>query len=369
MSLLSFFILMNDATYKNDTYPLTTIMSTEIMTITIRHALQRKQLLIGLLLVSSSSVFADSVRVSGEHCPKGYTHVTYEQVKTDPKQYCNQLKTWDIARLANGGSMDGSGYQCKIRASDERKLGHSLCEKEAAPVVQKTKSLNQAAYVPNSTEYKFGYNSIPNMLISGAPADTGYGRFAMLHDGSVYRLYLFKKGSKDTLYQFGFNPSTQHYEYGYKSIKKLKIVGMPADADHRSFAMLHDGKDYRLYMRSRNNKAKLYQAAYKPNSNQYVYGYRSIPSMDIANAPKDITHNKRWAMLHDGKAYRLYIGKKKQRNTFYQFAFNRQTNRYEFGFNNAIPTLTAVGTPNNSKKNNFAMLHDGQAYRYYYKTK
>ncbi|MGB1257988.1 MAG: hypothetical protein ACPG51_19095 [Thiolinea sp.] len=228
-------------------------------------------------------------------------------------------------------------------------------------------SLNQAAYVNGTTEYRFGHNSIPNMKIHGAPADTGFGRYAMLHDGSTYRLYLFKRGSRDTLYQFGFNRTTSRYEYGFNSIKVLKIVGMPADANHKSFAMLHDGQDYRLYMRSRNG-SKLYQAAYQPGSNKYVYGFRSIPSMNITGSPQGITNNKRWAMLHDGQHYRLYIGRRGHKNQFYQYAFNRATNNYEHGYQ-SIPMLTATNAPGNSKKNAFAMLHDGSAYRYYYQTR
>lgn len=230
-------------------------------------------------------------------------------------------------------------------------------------------SLNQAAFVPNSTTYKFGYNSIPNIKISGAPKDTGYGRYAMLHDGQTYRLYLPKRGSKNTLYQFGFNRASNTYEYGFNSIKILKIIGMPADANTRSFAMLFDGKDYRLYMRSKSNPLKIYQAAFKKGTNQYIYGYRSIPSMMITGAPKDITNNKRWAMLHDGKAYRLYIGKKKRSNQFYQFAFDRSKNTYRYGFNNSIKILKTKGAPANSRKNAFAMLHDKKAYRYYHLTK
>ncbi|PWQ95016.1 hypothetical protein DKT75_13730 [Leucothrix arctica] len=241
-------------------------------------------------------------------------------------------------------------------------MGHSLCVTAA---VSKQSSLNQAAYVTGSTEYRYGHNSILNMKVYGAPADTGYGRVAMLHDGSMYRLYLFKRGSRDTIYQFGFNRSTNRYEYGYNSIKVLKIVGMPADASNKGFAMLHDGKDYRLYQRSKDGK-KLYQAAYKAGSNSYVYGYNSIKVMNITGAPATITNNGRWAMLHDGKDYRLYIGRKGHANQFYQFAFDGSG--YKHGYK-SIPLLKVTGMPNTSKRNSFAMLHDRSAYRYYYKTK
>lgn len=336
-------------------------MITDIKGAGLRHLV----LIASLLLVSTASL-ADVKRVVGERCPAGYAHVTYQKATAGRAAYCGKLQAWDIARLAGGGSMDGSGYQCKTRQQDNRQLGHSLCESKPAVSGGTGKSLSQAAYVPGSSQYKFGYNSIGSMQISGAPADTGYGRFAMLHDGSAYRLYLPKRNSNDTLYQFAYNPASARYEYGFNnSIKVLKIVGMPADANTGSFAMLHDGSNYRLYMRSRSSATKLYQAAFKPGTNQYVYGYQSMPVVNITGAPADITNNRRWAMLHDGSNYRLYIGKQGNVNQFYQFAFNRGANTYQYGYQ-SVPLLTAVNAPANSQFNGFAMLHDRSAYRYYY---
>ena len=111
-------------------------------------------------------------------------------------------------------------------------------------------SLNQAAFIGNSTDYEFGHNSTPNIPIAGAPSDTDWNRWAMLHDGSVYSLYFFQRGSADTLDQFGFNRRTSRYEFGHQSIPTLRIIGAPRDADTSSFAMLHDGKDFRFYFRA-----------------------------------------------------------------------------------------------------------------------
>ena len=49
-------------------------------------------------------------------------------------------------------------------------------------------SLNQFAWVAGTTNYQFGHNSIPNIPITGAPADTNGARWAMLHDNAAYRL-------------------------------------------------------------------------------------------------------------------------------------------------------------------------------------
>lgn len=223
--------------------------------------------------------------------------------------------------------------------------------------------LNQAAYVYGTTQYEFGYNSIGNIKLSGAPEDTDFNRWAMLHDGVDYRLYFFKQNSNNTLYQFAFNWSSMQYEYGYNSIAQLTITGAPTDADAGSFTMLHDGSHYRLYMRGHNNPNRLYQFAFNRNSGNYEYGYNSIPTMDITGAPTDTDWN-RWAMLHDGTTYRLYFGKQNTNDQLYQFAYNSSTRSYQYGYN-SIATLTLVGIPDGTDTSNFAMLHDTNDYRFY----
>lgn len=67
------------------------------------------------------------VRVAGANCPQGQSHVSLADAEANRAAVCAKLQTWDIARLAGGGSMDGRGYNCQTRASDTRQLGHSLC--------------------------------------------------------------------------------------------------------------------------------------------------------------------------------------------------------------------------------------------------
>lgn len=78
-------------------------------------------------LLSQASMPYRPVRVVGEVCPQGMGHVTVDEARSRRTQLCGLLDTWDIARLANGGSMDGRGYSCGDRPSDSRQLGHSLC--------------------------------------------------------------------------------------------------------------------------------------------------------------------------------------------------------------------------------------------------
>lgn len=224
-------------------------------------------------------------------------------------------------------------------------------------------SLNQFAWIPGTNDYKFGFNSIPNMVLRGFPKDADYSRWAMLHDGTDYRVYLFRKGSNDTFYQGAFNRSTNTYDFGFRSIPRFTLKGMPADADASNFAMLHDGVTYRLYLKSKNKPNELIQFGYNPSIRTYEFGFRSIPRISLSNVPSDIDWNG-WGMLHDGHYFRLYNWKNGG-SQFYQAAFNGR--EYQFGYA-SIPILDLTGTPSNSNVTDFAMLHDGSAYRFYLQT-
>ena len=223
------------------------------------------------------------------------------------------------------------------------------------------RSVNQFAYISGTTEYKFGHNSIPNIPITDAPNDTDFTRWAMLYDGSTYRMYFFKESTNNKIYQFGFNGSS--YQFGYNSIPELTLVDIPVDADVSSFAMLHDGNDYRLYLRQLGEANLLYQFAWVPGTSTYKWGHNSIPKIPVTGFPKNADNN-RWAMLHDGDAYRFYRMGLGNNDKLLQGSFNRSTNAYEYAFN-SIPELTLVGTPSDSDLSEAAMLHDGNNYRFY----
>lgn len=105
--------------------------------------------------------------------------------------------------------------------------------------------------MPGTTTYRFGFRSIPRIPVTGFPADTDWSRWAMLHDGRRYRFYAFKAGTDDRLYQGAFRPAGRAYEFAFDSIRELTLVGAPANSDPRSAAMLHDGANYRFYFQTR----------------------------------------------------------------------------------------------------------------------
>lgn len=224
--------------------------------------------------------------------------------------------------------------------------------------------INQSAFNASSQSYEYGYRSIPNVPIAGAPADTDWKRSAMLHDGLDYRLYFFKKGSESILYQFAFNPDRGTYEHGYKSIPVLKIAGAPNDIDSRRLMMLHDGSDYRLYMGRQGRPSAFYQFSFNPRTSDYEFGRNSIPVVNINGMPGDTDWN-RTAMLHDGSDYRFYAMRAGSNDTVYQAAFNRSSSRYEYGYQ-SIKTLRIIGMPALRGLADPAMLHDRRNYRLYF---
>ncbi|MEM6996534.1 MAG: hypothetical protein AAF721_38885, partial [Myxococcota bacterium] len=222
-------------------------------------------------------------------------------------------------------------------------------------------SLNQAAYVPGTTEYEFGFNSIPTIPITGAPADTDFTRSAMLHDGDTYRLYFMPEGEDDAVYQFGFDAAAGAYDYGFNSIPTIPVTGAPDAADTSSFAMLHDGDTYRLYFLSEDATLRVYQFGFDPAEGEYIYGYNSIPQINIVGTPAGADWDG-WGMLHDGDTYRLYAFGSAAHDTIVQHGFDGAN--YTWG-SNSIPTLDLTMIPADSNTDDFAMLHDGADYRFY----
>jgi hypothetical protein len=84
-------------------------------------------------LPGAASAITVAVGSGDDPCPGGYSLLSVGEAQANQTTACNALSPWDIARLAGGGSMDGSGYGCGIRSSDTRHLASSLCRPTPAP--------------------------------------------------------------------------------------------------------------------------------------------------------------------------------------------------------------------------------------------
>jgi hypothetical protein len=226
-------------------------------------------------------------------------------------------------------------------------------------------SLNQGAWVAGTTRYEYGYHSIPNIPITGAPADANLARWGMLHDGTDYRLYCFQGSSSDTLYQFAWDGSS--YRYGHRSIPVLTLVGAPSDVDASSVAMLHSGSAYHAYLRRLGDPTTLYQFIWVPGTTTYQWGYSNyLPTLHVSGFPTD-TDWSRWDMLHDGSDYRIHAFHYGRNDVLSQGAWNAAALEYQYGYS-SIPQLDLVNFPANSDVGRSAMLHDGVDYRFYFQT-
>lgn len=213
--------------------------------------------------------------------------------------------------------------------------------------------------------YQYGYNSIRNIPITGAPADTNFLRWAMLHDGGAYRMYFFRGSSADTLYQFAWDGAS--YAFGHNSIPVLTLVGAPADVDAGSLSMLHSGGAYHAYLRRLGDPRTLYQFIWVPGTTTYQWDVAPyIPALPVTGFPAD-TDWSRWDMLHDGSTYRIYAFRYGRNDRLLQGAWNPGAGEHQFAYN-SIPKLRLLGYPSNSDVGLSAMLHDGSDYRFYFQT-
>lgn len=227
-------------------------------------------------------------------------------------------------------------------------------------------SVNQGAWVPGSDNYHYGYNSLPNLPITGAPADANFRRWSVLHDGTLYRLYAFRGSSRDTLYQFAWDGTS--YAYGYNSIPVLTLTGVPADADSGSVSLLHSGGAYHAYLRRLGDPGTLYQFVWVPGTATYQWSYGDhAPALRVTGFPPD-TDWSRWSMLHDGTAYRIYAFHHGCNDRISQGSWNGDAAEYQYG-HKSIPQLNLKDFPDTSDTGRVAMLHDGTDYRFYFQTR
>lgn len=218
--------------------------------------------------------------------------------------------------------------------------------------------LYEAIFTGGSYQYTNQY------YITGAPDDTDWYRWGIMHDGADYRLYFMKAGTDGTLYQFAYNPGTADYEFGYNSIPQVTLTNIPADADVSSIAMSHVGNlattGYYAHMKSYSTDTRIHTFRF----NGSVYAYER--SYNITNAPVD-TDWTRWAMVIGQGFSRFYAGKTGDDSTIYQFKYNPTTQAYQWAYDGAIGTLTVTGMPVDSDLYDFAMLNNGTQYRFYYR--
>ena len=120
-------------------------------------------------------------------CRPGYGMVTVEEARANKDRICSMLGQWSINRLAGGGSMDGRGYNCKIRNHDDRELGSTLCMRQEKKYVRvrgdrscdsrgmKLLGINHARNNRNQVCRSLGQWDIARLKHGGSMDGPGYG--------------------------------------------------------------------------------------------------------------------------------------------------------------------------------------------------
>lgn len=124
-------------------------------------------------------------------CPAGQLPISPAEARSDARDICGALGTWDIARLAGGGSMDGPGYGCKIRDHDARALGHTICApvRELRPLPRPRPVPRPDVYRPHPKPRPGAYRPSAPRLRAGQPIAlrSAHGDFlAATPDGRLY---------------------------------------------------------------------------------------------------------------------------------------------------------------------------------------
>lgn len=158
----------------------------------------------------------------------------------------------------------------------------------------------------NGSSYAYGHNSIPELTLVDFPSNTDASSFAMLHDDSNYRLYMRRLGHRQTLYQAAWVPATTTYRFGYNSIPSIQVTGFPPDTDWSRWGMLHDGLAYRFYAFRLGTNNQFYQGSFNRATNAYEYAFNSIPELTLIGTPPN-SDTSSAALLHDNADYRFYF--------------------------------------------------------------
>lgn len=154
----------------------------------------------------------------------------------------------------------------------------------------------------DGSSYKYGHNSNPELTITGIPDDADTSSFSMVYGDREYRLYFHQIGNPNQIYQFLWD-SQRYSPISDSKYFKLQVSGFPDDTDWSRWSILNDGSDYRIYAFKLGGNDQLYQGAW--NGSEYKYGYNSS-NMSVEDTLAN-SNSASFDMLNDGRDYRLYM--------------------------------------------------------------
>ena len=114
------------------------------------------------------------------------------------------------------------------------------------------------------------------LMLQDAPADAYMSTLITFHDGNILRLVVKNSNDPTELLQFGYDPKTGKYVFGYRSRPRVRITNPPRDIDWNSWKVVYDGEHYCLF-HQQTGKDKYYQAVFDGRE------YRFLPYQKFLN--------------------------------------------------------------------------------------
>ncbi len=223
--------------------------------------------------------------------------------------------------------------------------------------------LHQAAYVSGTGESVVGAGgSYPEIPVAIVGDDVDPTRWAAFHDGSDYRLAFMARDLPPRVILFGYDPSVGRYTRTYPAPMVVPLKNVPSDADLSSFAMLRADGFWRLYLERRGDARTLYQFAY--DGGAFRWGLGSLFSISMVGLPPDADPT-RWAMHYGGGVYRVIVGSHTKPTTFYELGFDPATYDYVYGYASR-DVVTVKGLPSGAIRERFASLYADGLYHLYF---
>lgn len=177
--------------------------------------------------------------------------------------------------------------------------------------------------------------------IENAPNDCDWSRWGMLDDRKSTRMYCFKQGTIDQLYQFLFDGTSYKFEENFT----LTISGVGDDLNSNKIAMLSTPNfeevvgikdqevegapflpipnNYHVYMQGAEDRKFLWQFIWMENSKNFKPNGITREWFNVKDFPADSDWD-RWTMTYDSNHYQLslpayvyYVFKKGTNNKIY----------------------------------------------------
>ena len=160
-----------------------------------------------------------------------------------------------------------------------------------------------------------------------------------------------------TLKQFGYPAGSGQYIYGYESLPTIAIRNAPGDADMTRWGMTHDGDRYWLFVFRQGSANTLYPFLY--DGSGYVY---TGTSQQITGTPSDADMSS-FAVLYSNGSFALYVRRHGNPTVLYQFRAASVLAPFAYGALGAISNLSTTGAPADADFSRWTMYHDGSIYR------